>query len=111
MTEGRQRRAILTSVKQAAAKLALQTLDGVGQRRLGNAATPGRAGEIAFFAEREEIANLLHFHGRPRLSDKGDAMRLDALVTWRHERVDGVVSHGRRNAAVSSLTAWLCLSS
>jgi hypothetical protein len=62
VAERRQFRAALISAEQASAELVFQALDRVGQRRLGDSAAPGRTGEVAFFAEREEITDLMHFH-------------------------------------------------
>ena len=50
------------ALKQRSAQLALQCDDPVGQRRLGDAAAFGGAGKIAFLAQRQEIADLVHLH-------------------------------------------------
>ena len=52
-------------VKQRTAELLLQQLDGAGQRRLGNVAAFRRSSEIQLFGDCEEIADLMHFHGKP----------------------------------------------
>src|SRR5262245_21595281 len=51
------------ALEQRTAQLPLQRADGVGQRRLGDAAASGRAGEIALRAQRQEVADLMHLHG------------------------------------------------
>jgi len=48
--------------EQRAAELVFQELDRARQRRLRHAATARRAREIAFRADREEVADLIHFH-------------------------------------------------
>ena len=50
------------AMKQRAAHLLLELLDGARQRRLRHVAALGRAGEIQVLAQREEIADLVHFH-------------------------------------------------
>ena len=51
------------AVEQRAAHLVLELLDGAGQRRLRHVTALGGAGEVQVLAEREEIADLMHFHG------------------------------------------------
>src|SRR6266540_6371769 len=48
--------------KQRAAQLALERVDRIGQRGLRYAAALGRAREIQLAGERQEVANLVHFH-------------------------------------------------
>ena len=50
------------ALKQRSAQFALQCDDPVGQRRLGDAAAFGGAGKIAFLAQRQEVADLVHLH-------------------------------------------------
>jgi hypothetical protein len=50
------------ALKQCAAQFPLQRADGVGQGRLRDSAALGSAGKIAFLAERQEVANLVHLH-------------------------------------------------
>jgi len=68
LAERRQLRAAPTPAEQAAAELLFQALDRVGQRRLRDAAALRRAGEVPLLAQREEIADLMHFHETPRLA-------------------------------------------
>ena len=56
-------RASSFTVEKMPAELVFQELDGTGQCRLGNVAFLGRPGEVQFVAEREEISDLMHFHG------------------------------------------------
>ena len=51
--------------KQCSAEVALQLDNAIGQRRLRDAALLGRAREIQLLRERQEIANLKHFHKSP----------------------------------------------
>jgi hypothetical protein len=53
------------SLKQRSAKLPLERDDGVGQRRLRDAAAGGCAAEVELLAQRYEVLDLLHFHGLP----------------------------------------------
>ena len=50
--------------EQIAAELAFELADGPGQRRLGDVAFLGGAREIQHPRHGEEIADLMHFHGR-----------------------------------------------
>ncbi len=54
--------ASLASEEQPA-ELALDLLDCPGQRRLGHVHALGGSGEIECLAYRQEIADLMHFHG------------------------------------------------
>src|SRR5215510_4392740 len=51
------------AVEYRAAELALERANCVGQGGLGDAAAPRRAREVQFFTERQEVADLMHFHG------------------------------------------------
>ena len=55
------------AVKQRTAQLFFELLDGARQRGLRDVAALGRAGEVQFLAEAEEIADLMHFHERVRV--------------------------------------------
>ena len=48
--------------EQEPAELLLELLDGAGQRRLGDVAVLGGAGEVERLAHREEVADLVHLH-------------------------------------------------
>jgi hypothetical protein len=50
-------------VEKMPSELVFQELDGTGQCRLGNVAFLGRPVEVELVAEREEISDLMHFHG------------------------------------------------
>ena len=50
-------------LKKRAAQLLLQPDNGVGQRRLGDAAASGCPRETALLAQRQKISKLVHFHG------------------------------------------------
>ena len=50
------------------AELAFQRADCIGQGRLGDAATPRRPGEVELVAQRQKVANLMHFHDAIPLS-------------------------------------------
>ena len=50
--------------EQIAAELALELADGAGERGLGDVALLGGAREIERARHREEVADLMHFHGR-----------------------------------------------
>src|SRR5262245_57871824 len=50
------------ALEQGAAQLPLERADRVGQRRLRDAAASRRAREIAFRAQRQEVADLVHLH-------------------------------------------------
>ena len=50
------------ALKERSAQFAFQCDDPVGQRGLGNAAAPGRAGKIALLAQGQEVADLVHLH-------------------------------------------------
>ena len=50
--------------EQIAAKLAFELADGAGERGLGDVALLGGAREIERARHREEVADLVHFHGR-----------------------------------------------
>ena len=52
------------ATEQVAAKLTFELADGPGQRRLGDMAFLGGTGEIQHPRHGEEIADLMHFHGR-----------------------------------------------
>ena len=51
------------AMKQRAAHLLLELLDGARQRRLRHVAALGGAREIQVLAQSEEITDLMHFHG------------------------------------------------
>src|SRR5438445_3730561 len=51
------------AMKQRAAQLVLQRLDGARERGLRDAAMLRRAREIQFLAQAEKIADLMQFHG------------------------------------------------
>jgi len=56
------------ALKKRAAKLSLKRDHGIGQGGLGHAAAAGCPREAALFAERQEVANLVHLHGpNPRI--------------------------------------------
>src|SRR5262245_60842390 len=71
------------AMEQGAAELALERLDGAGERRLRDRAALGRAGEVQLLAEREEIANLVQLHGgvqettKPGLFEMPCSYRID----------------------------------
>ena len=48
--------------EQVAAEFGLQLLDGAGQRRLGDVAFFRGAREVERTADRQEVADLVHFH-------------------------------------------------
>ena len=50
--------------EQEPAELLLELLDRARQRRLGDVAVLGGAGEVQRLADREEVADLMHFHRR-----------------------------------------------
>ena len=50
--------------EQIAAKLAFELADGARERGLGNVALLGGAREIESSRHGEEVADLMHFHGR-----------------------------------------------
>ncbi len=52
------------AAKQVAAELVLELLDGAGERRLRHVALFGGLGEIELADGRQEISDLMHFHGR-----------------------------------------------
>ena len=54
---------VALAAKQRAAQFVLQRLDGTRQRRLRDVARLGRAREVQGLANREEVADLMHFHG------------------------------------------------
>ena len=56
------------TAKQVAAEFCFQLLDGPRQRRLRDVALVGGAREIEYPRDREEVANLMHLHGRAPLS-------------------------------------------
>jgi hypothetical protein len=53
------------AAEQEPAQLLLELLDGAGERRLGDVALLGGAREVERLADREEIADLVHFHRPP----------------------------------------------
>ncbi len=71
------------AMEQRAAELAFQRSDGVGQRGLRHTAALGRAGEVAFLAERQEVTDLMHLHDDP------DAFRLTS-PSRTAQRQDGI---------------------
>jgi hypothetical protein len=54
------------AAQQLTAELVLQQFDGPRQRRLGHVAFLGRTREVARSRDREEIPDLVHFHGGSR---------------------------------------------
>jgi hypothetical protein len=58
-----QRRRCGRAAKQRTAHLPLEPLDGVGQRRLRDAAMPGGGCEISVAAKSEKISDVAHLHG------------------------------------------------
>ena len=84
------------AVKQRAAELFLELLDGARQRGLSDVAALGRAGEVQFLAEAEEIADLMHFHKK---SPGPVAMRLLVRCTDTRESRQG--ERRRRDARKS----------
>src|SRR5262245_58617521 len=77
------------TMEQRPAQLLLQELDGSGQGRLGDVAGLRRTGEIELLADRQKIANLLHFHGvslrpphPPETSPYPPRMKTKAEVYW-----------------------------
>ena len=68
------------AAKQVAAEFGLQLLDGPRQRRLRDVALVGGAREVEHARNREEVANLMHLHGRApvcgaqNVPDRGAAM-------------------------------------
>ena len=50
--------------EQIAPELAFELADGAGEGRLGDVAFLGGTGEIERPGHREEVADLMHFHGR-----------------------------------------------
>ena len=74
------------AVEQRPAKLLLELLDGAGQRGLRDVAALGRAREIQLLAEREEVADLMHFHwcagpGSPTVFTTGGGTRRNQLAS------------------------------
>ena len=59
-----QMRVAALAVEQRPAQLMLELLDRAGQRRLADVALLGGAREIERARQGDEIADLLHFHGR-----------------------------------------------
>jgi len=55
------------AVEQRCAEFVLELANRVGQRRLGNAAAPGGAGEVQLLARREKIDDLPDFHAAPSI--------------------------------------------
>jgi hypothetical protein len=53
------------AAEQEPAQLLLELLDGAGERRSGDVALLGGAREVERLADREEIADLVHFHRPP----------------------------------------------
>jgi hypothetical protein len=64
---GRQFRPALHPIEQPLAQLVFQLLNLLAERRLGNVAFFGGAGEIARARHRHHVTKLVHFH-RQRLS-------------------------------------------
>jgi len=60
-----QMRQIALAGKERAAEFLLQTLDRLGQRRLGDPTILGGAGKVERLAQRHEVAHLVHFHSGP----------------------------------------------
>ena len=52
------------AAKQIAAEFGFELLDGPRQRRLRDVALVGGAREVEHARNREEVANLMHLHGR-----------------------------------------------
>jgi hypothetical protein len=73
--------------KKRAAQLLFEPDDGVGQRRLGDTAASSCSRETALLAEREKIANSVHFHGPPRRIDWASCTRLPSMLAWECEVV------------------------
>src|SRR3954452_10455615 len=55
---------VALAVEQRPTELLLQQLDGTCQRRLGDVALLGGAGEVESLAQRDEVTGLVHFHRR-----------------------------------------------
>src|SRR5439155_10173327 len=53
------------ALKKRAAELSFKGGHGIGQRGLRHPAAAGCPREIALLAQRQEVADLLHLHGRP----------------------------------------------
>ena len=64
LAEAGQMRVVALAAEQRPAQLVLEALDGAGQRRLGDVAGLRRAREVQGLADREEVADLMHFHGK-----------------------------------------------
>ena len=91
--------ALSLTMEQRIAEFRLEIVDGLGQRRLGNAAFVRRTREIQASPDRQGIANLRHLHGRlsalgplspglsteshnPRLSIDRETIFPSRLVSW-----------------------------
>jgi hypothetical protein len=68
LAEGREMGVGAAAVKQRAAELGLQQLDGARERGLGDGTTVGRTREVQLLAERKKIADLMQFHGGASLA-------------------------------------------
>ena len=67
------------AAKQVAAEFGFELLDGPRQRRLRDVALVGGAREVEYSCDREEVAYLMHLHGRASVC-------LDRTVTDRARR-------------------------
>src|ERR1043166_9244928 len=71
------------AVEQQAAQLLLEQLDGAGQRRLGDVALLGRAGEVELVCHRQKIADLMHLHLCPSWRASPDRLHRMPFTAWR----------------------------
>jgi len=72
------------ALEKRAAKLSLERDHGIGQGGLGYAAAAGCPREAALFADRQEVANLVHLHGpNPRI----DGAELPSMLPLKCEVV------------------------
>lgn len=63
LAEPGQVRVVALAAEQRATQFVFQALDRAGERRLRDIAGLGRAREVQRLAHREEVADLMHFHG------------------------------------------------
>src|SRR3990167_2548347 len=97
LAQSRQMRVVALPAEQRAAQLVLQPLDGARQRRLRDVARLGRAGEIQSLANREKVADLMHFHGGGP-PDAGDYAPDHHSLRLSISRPEGISRRPRRPA-------------
>src|SRR5215217_7181568 len=84
------------AVEHRAAELAFERPDRVGQGWLGDAAAPCRPGEVQLFRERQEVTDLMHFHGwnpssRPKTFCSGSGRHGSRRPEPSQRRIPGVL--------------------